>query len=150
MEPIVIKPKDPDQRDFLLELIRRLGLEVQSYPENLDEETLQALVEDAGVAGTRQKQVPSEVHDNTMHVNYPSRLPDAIHLSSVEFEREAKMAMAVKLFELKKISSGIAATIAGVDRVSFLLNLSRYGVDMINMEEEELLSDLENALCHSC
>jgi len=32
-----------------------------------------------------------------------------------------------------------------VDRVSFLLNLHRYGVAMIDLEEEELFSDLQNA-----
>ncbi|MFP4033587.1 MAG: hypothetical protein ACLFTV_18685 [Desulfococcaceae bacterium] len=34
---------------------------------------------------------------------------------------------------------------AGVDRVSFLLGLHRFGVQMIDLEEEELLWDIENA-----
>ena len=55
------------------------------------------------------------------------------------------MAMAVKLFEMKRLSSGIAAKLAGMDRVTFLLSLHRYGVAMIDLEEDELLSDLENA-----
>jgi len=83
--------------------------------------------------------------DKTIHINYPSRLPDAIHLSSREFEEEAKMAMAVKLFELKKISSGFAALLAGVDRVKFLLALHNYGVSMIDFDTDELISDIENA-----
>jgi hypothetical protein len=49
--------------------------------------------------------------------------------------------MAVKLFEMKRLSSGIAAQ----DRVTFLLSLHRFGVPMIDLEEEELLSDIENA-----
>jgi len=83
--------------------------------------------------------------EKTILINYPSELPDALQLTSREFENEAKMAMAVKLFELKKISSGMAASLVGIDRVSFLLSLHRYGVEMINMEAEELLSDIENA-----
>ncbi len=55
------------------------------------------------------------------------------------------MAMAVKLFEMKRLSSGMAASLVGMDRVSFLLDLHRYGVAMIDLEEEELLSDLEHA-----
>ncbi|MEH1904936.1 MAG: UPF0175 family protein [Nostoc sp.] len=62
-----------------------------------------------------------------------------------QFEQEAKMAMAVKLFEMKRISSGLAAQLAGIDRVTFLLNLHRYGVAMIDLTEEELISDLANA-----
>lgn len=48
------------------------------------------------------------------------------------------MAMAVKLFEMKQISSGMAARLAGVERVTFLLNLYRYGVAMIDLTESEL------------
>ena len=33
-------------------------------------------------------------------VEYPDVLPDALRVSRLEFEREARMAMAVKLFEL--------------------------------------------------
>jgi predicted HTH domain antitoxin len=54
------------------------------------------------------------------------------------------MAMAVKLFELKRIFSGMVAEMVGIDRVTFLLDLHRYGVEMINMEPEELATDVEN------
>ena len=70
---------------------------------------------------------------------------DLLQESPDEFEREAKMAMVVKLFELKRISSGMAAEKVGMDRLSFLLELHRYGVEILNMEPEELASDLENA-----
>lgn len=76
-------------------------------------------------------------------INYPPLLPDALQQTRDEFEREARMAMAVKLFEMKRLSSGVAAKLAGVDRVTFLLNLHRYGVPMIDLEEEELLADQE-------
>ena len=36
-------------------------------------------------------------------IEYPKLLPDALQQTQEEFEREAKMAMAVKLFELGKI-----------------------------------------------
>jgi predicted HTH domain antitoxin len=78
-------------------------------------------------------------------IHYPASLPDALQQTREEFEQEAKWALAVKLFEMKRISSGIAAQLVGMDRVTFLLNLHRYGAAMIDLEEEELLSDLENA-----
>ncbi len=55
------------------------------------------------------------------------------------------MAMAVKLFEMKRLSSGAAASLVGMDRTSFLLELHRYDVAMIDLTEEEIRSDLENA-----
>jgi len=51
----------------------------------------------------------------------------------------------VKLFNNKIISSGEAAEMLGIDRVSFLLDLHKYGVNMINMEPDELESDVINA-----
>lgn len=80
-----------------------------------------------------------------LRVNYPETLPDALQQTPAQFEQEAKMAMAVKLFEMKRLSSGMAATLVGMDRVAFLLSLHRYGVAMIDLEEEELLTDLNNA-----
>lgn len=78
-------------------------------------------------------------------VDYPETLPDALHESREQFESEAKMAMAVKLFELKRLSSGMAASLLGIDRVSFLLELHRYGIAAINLQESEFLEDIRNA-----
>lgn len=78
-------------------------------------------------------------------ITYPDSLPDALQESVAQFEEEARMAMAVKLFEMKRISSGIAAEMAGIDRVSFLLQLSRFGVAAIDIDAEEFASDIENA-----
>ncbi len=78
-------------------------------------------------------------------IDYPQLLPDTLQQTRSDFEQEAKMAMAVKLFEMKRLSSGVAAKLAGVDRVTFLLNLHRYGVAMIDLDDEDLLMDLQNA-----
>ncbi len=78
-------------------------------------------------------------------IEYSETLPDSLHESVEHFEQEAKMAMAVKLFELKRLSSGMAAALAGVDRVSFLLQLRHYNVFMLDTEPSELLSDIANA-----
>ncbi|MGZ0080563.1 UPF0175 family protein [Methylomonas sp. MK1] len=78
-------------------------------------------------------------------VNYPEQLPDALQQSPSQFEHEAKMAMAVKLYEMKRISSGMAAALVGMERVDFLLELHRYGVVAIDLGADELLADLRNA-----
>jgi predicted HTH domain antitoxin len=78
-------------------------------------------------------------------IEYPETFPDAVGSTREQFEQEAKWAMAVKLFELKRLSSGMAASLLGVDRVTFLLKLADYGVPMIDLSEEELLSDMANA-----
>ncbi|SDY34547.1 Predicted antitoxin, contains HTH domain [Allochromatium warmingii] len=82
-----------------------------------------------------------------MHItfNIPSQLPDAIQCSQDEFTRQAKMAMACKLYEIGKISSGMAAQIVGIERVAFLLQLSQYGVPMIDLNHDEILADIDHA-----
>ena len=78
-------------------------------------------------------------------VEYPDVLPDALQVSRREFEQEARMAMAVKLFELGRLTSGQAAQLAELDRVQFILNLHRYGVSPVQVTPEELAEDLANA-----
>lgn len=80
-----------------------------------------------------------------LSVEYPAHLPDALQQTQAEFEEEAKWAMAVKLFELRRLSSGMAAQLLGVGRVFFLLSLHRYNVPMIDLSEAELLADVANA-----
>jgi len=82
---------------------------------------------------------------NQISIEYPENLPDILQVTRESFEEEAKIAMAVKLFEMKQLSSGMAANLAGFDRVSFLLNLHRFNVPMIDLNEDELLSDMQNA-----
>lgn len=83
--------------------------------------------------------------NHQLTIDYPDTLPDFLQESTVEFEREAKFAMAVKLFESKRIPSGIAAGLVGMDRVSFLLKLHEYEVAMIDLDATELASDIHNA-----
>jgi len=80
-----------------------------------------------------------------MQVEYPDNFPDVLAETRQEFELEAKLAMAAKLFEMKRLSSGQAAQMLGMDRVEFLLALHRVGTPAINLTEEELLSDIRNA-----
>lgn len=77
-------------------------------------------------------------------VEVPAHYPDALQREPEEFIQEAKLAMAVKLFEMKRLSSGMAARLIGLDRVTFLAQLQRFGVPMIDLEHEELRMDIDH------
>ncbi len=78
-------------------------------------------------------------------VDVPSHYLDAMHRAPEDFAQEAKLAMAAKLFEMKRLSSGMAAQLIGMDRMTFLAQLQRFGVPVIDLESDELAADMANA-----
>ncbi|PZO37232.1 MAG: hypothetical protein DCF21_18485 [Leptolyngbya sp.] len=69
----------------------------------------------------------------------------ALSLSLDAMGEEIKLAAAVKLFELGRLSSGAAAGLAGMPRTLFLTKLSDYGVNTFDLNEALLAEDLANA-----
>jgi len=62
----------------------------------------------------------------------------ALKVNSEQIGTEIRLAAAVKLYEIGRISSGAAAALAGVPRTVFLTKLADYGVDTFRLTEEEL------------
>jgi predicted HTH domain antitoxin len=83
---------------------------------------------------------------NTLTIEYADDLLFALGVSDKEFTEEAKLLLAAKLYEMGRISSGQAARLAGKSRVEFLFSLSRLGVPMSNLREEDLNDELNFAL----
>ncbi len=62
----------------------------------------------------------------------------ALKLSPQQAGEELRLAAAVKMYELGRLSSGAAAQLAGIPKPLFLMKLGEYGVDTFRLSKEEL------------
>ena len=58
---------------------------------------------------------------------------------------DTEKVLAVKPYEVGKLSSGRAAEFAGMSRISFLQILAEFGTPIFDLTKEELERDLNNA-----
>jgi predicted HTH domain antitoxin len=77
-------------------------------------------------------------------ISYPEALADSLKMQNEEFAQEIKVISLVKLYELGKISSGMAAKVLDISRVAFLDILGAHHVSYF-AADDELKSDFRNA-----
>ena len=75
-------------------------------------------------------------------VPYPDTLPAALRMTQSEFEREARLLLAARLFEEHKICSSQAAIMAGISRVEFLMRTGPLGLEAAMPPPDEIAGDV--------
>lgn len=78
-------------------------------------------------------------------IDYPPDVLWALQQEPEAFESEARLLLAIKLYELGRLSTGLAARLAGVPRVTFMFLLGQYGLSAFGEFPDELRGDLDNA-----
>ena len=84
---------------------------------------------------------------DTQTIEYPAKILGALKKDPDEFEKEARLLLALKYYENGKLSTGLAAQLAGVPRTTFMLLLGQYGLSPFGETAEELKTDFANANC---
>ena len=84
----------------------------------------------------------------SLTIDYGDEVLLALGLSPEQFREEAKILIAVKLYEMGRLSTGAAAKLAGVPKPVFLTKLADYGVDTFDLSDADLRQDITSARRH--
>ena len=79
----------------------------------------------------------------TVTIECPEAVLATLNLSPEAFAQEARLALGMKLFEMGRLTSGQAASIAGVSRPVFLLSCQRYGAASVKWDDAELEAEFK-------
>lgn len=77
-------------------------------------------------------------------VPYSDDLLIASGRSPAEFEQEIRVLAAAKLFEMRRISLGKAAELAGLKKHRFVEELERLAIPVINLADDQIADELRD------
>ncbi|MCI5148806.1 MAG: UPF0175 family protein [Candidatus Electrothrix sp. MAN1_4] len=81
----------------------------------------------------------------TLSIPYSDDLLVSSGQSKERLEQELRFLLAVKLFELRRLSVGKAAQLCGMGKLNFMDALGRMGIPVINLDDEQIQDELQNA-----
>ena len=79
---------------------------------------------------------------STIQIEVPESVLLSTGQSQEEFVREARFLLALKLFELGRLSAGKAAEMCGQNRADFILLAGRSGVPVADLDDAERKREL--------
>ena len=78
-------------------------------------------------------------------IHYPSEIRQMLNRTPDELARDVQLYAALMLFRLGKLSSGAAAEMAGVPRVTFLDLCAEYDIPVSQISGDELRQEMAHA-----
>lgn len=81
---------------------------------------------------------------NVLSIPYSDDLLVATGKSKEELEQELRFLLAVKMFELGRLSLGKAAELYGMQKMNFMGEMGRMGIPVINLDNDQIRQEIEN------
>ncbi|CAK8713707.1 MAG: putative antitoxin, contains HTH domain [Candidatus Electronema aureum] len=81
----------------------------------------------------------------SLSIPYSNDLLVSTGQSKENLEQDLCVLLAVKLFELRRLSLGKAAQIGGMSKLRFMEELERMGIPVINLDDGQIEEELRDA-----
>ena len=81
----------------------------------------------------------------TLTIPYSEDLLVSTGQSKEAFEQELRVLLAVKLFEMRRLSLGKAAELCGMTKIGFMDELGRLKIPVVNLDDDQIQDELGNA-----
>jgi predicted HTH domain antitoxin len=81
------------------------------------------------------------MNTSNITIEIPEEFALAIGKDNSKIQEEFKIAMAVWLYKLEKVSVGKAAELSGMNRIDFENLLSEMGISISNLTYDDIISD---------
>lgn len=77
----------------------------------------------------------------TLIIPYDENLLSLTGQEPEEFEQEARFLLALKFYELQRISIGKAAELSGLAKVDFLAKISALNIPVVDLDDDQLTTE---------
>jgi predicted HTH domain antitoxin len=89
--------------------------------------------------------VGKECGMKTLSIPYDEGLLVLMGTPPEAFEQEARFLLALKLFELRRISAGKAAELSGLGKAEFLFKTSQLRIPVVDLDDDQLDAEFQHA-----
>jgi predicted HTH domain antitoxin len=79
----------------------------------------------------------------TISVDFPNDILLALNESENDLKKRIKLALAIQLYKLEKLTIGKATQLSGLTRLEFEKELSINKISISNLNKEDVLGDIE-------
>lgn len=83
------------------------------------------------------------MNTQTISVDFPNDILLALNESENDLKKLMKIALAMQLYKVQKLTIGKAAQLSGLSRIEFEKELSNNKIPISNLTETDVLNDIE-------
>ena len=83
------------------------------------------------------------MNSQTITIDFPSDILLALNESEGELKKRIKLALAIQLYDLQKLTIGKAAQLSGYSLLEFETELSKNKISISNLTQDDVLNDIE-------